>query len=58
MNAEIRQIRTAAEQGLADAFSQVKGKLPGAAPGAAMREAAFSQFEARGLPHRRVAEWE
>ena len=29
MNAEIRQIRTAAEQGLADAFGTVKAKLPG-----------------------------
>ena len=57
MNAEIRQIKTAAEQGLADAFSSVKAKLPGAAAVAAMREKAFATFEARGLPHRRVEEW-
>lgn len=57
MNAEIRQIKTAAEQGLADAFSRVRGSLPGAGAVAAMRDAAFSQFEARGLPHRRVEEW-
>jgi len=57
MNAEIRQIRTAAEQGLADAFSRAKATLPGAGPVAALREKAFSDFEARGLPHRRVEEW-
>jgi Fe-S cluster assembly protein SufD len=57
MNAEIRQIKTAAEQGLADAFSRVRGSLPGAGAVAAMRDKAFSDFEARGLPHRRVEEW-
>lgn len=57
MNAEIRQIKTAAEQGLADAFSQVRGSLPGAGAVAAMRDKAFSDFETRGLPHRRVEEW-
>lgn len=57
MNAEIRQIKTAAEQGLADAFSRVKGTLPGAKAVAALREKAFSEFEVRGLPHRRVEEW-
>ncbi|MDT3686385.1 MAG: Fe-S cluster assembly protein SufD [Pseudorhodoplanes sp.] len=57
MNAEIRQIKTAAEQGLADAFSRVRASLPGAGAVAALREKAFSDFEARGLPHRRVEEW-
>lgn len=57
MNVEVRQIKTAAEQGLADAFSRVRGSLPGAGPVAAMREKAFSTFEASGLPHRRVEEW-
>lgn len=57
MNAEIRPIRTAAEQGLADAFVRAKASLPGAGPVAALRETAFSEFEARGLPHRRVEEW-
>jgi Fe-S cluster assembly protein SufD len=57
MNAEIRQIRTAAEQGLVDAFSRAKGALPGAGPVAVLRDKAFSEFEARGLPHRRVEEW-
>lgn len=57
MNAEIRQIKTAAEQGLADAFSRVRASLPGAGAVTALREKAFSDFEARGLPHRRVEEW-
>ena len=57
MNAEIRQIKTAAEQGLADAFGKVKAKLPGTEAVAQMREAAFKHFETRGLPHRRVEEW-
>jgi Fe-S cluster assembly protein SufD len=54
--AEIRQIKTAAEQGLADAFAAARGRLPGATI-AGMREAAFESFEASGLPHRRVEEW-
>jgi Fe-S cluster assembly protein SufD len=57
MNAEIRQIKTAAEQGLAEAYRAAKDKLPGKGPVASLREAAFAQFEARGLPHRRVEEW-
>jgi Fe-S cluster assembly protein SufD len=57
MNAEIRQIKTAAEQGLAEAFSRVRASLPGAGDVAALRDRAFSEFEARGLPHRRVEAW-
>ncbi len=57
MNAEIRHIKTAAEQGLADAFARAKEKLPGAGAVAALRARAFSDFDARGLPHRRVEEW-
>jgi Fe-S cluster assembly protein SufD len=57
MNAEIRLIRTAAEQALVDAFSHARGTLPGGGPVATLREKAFSTFEARGLPHRRVEEW-
>ncbi len=56
MAAEIRQIKTAAEQGLAEAFAAAKAKLPGPDI-AGMREAAFETFEAKGLPHRRVEEW-
>jgi Fe-S cluster assembly protein SufD len=54
MNAEVRQIKTAAEQGLAAEWEQAKGRLPGSS---ALREAAFRRFEVRGLPHRRVEEW-
>jgi Fe-S cluster assembly protein SufD len=57
MNAEVRHIRTPAEQGLLDAFAAAKGKLPGDDRMAAAREAAFRRFEAQGLPHRRVEEW-
>ncbi|HKY87000.1 MAG TPA: Fe-S cluster assembly protein SufD [Pseudorhodoplanes sp.] len=57
MNAEIRQIRTAAEQGLLDTYAAAKGKLPGAGEVPALREAAFKVFEQQGLPHRRVEEW-
>lgn len=57
MNAEIRQIRTAAEQGLLDTFAASKAKLPGAGPVAALRDAAFKVFEQQGLPHRRIEEW-
>jgi Fe-S cluster assembly protein SufD len=57
MNAEIRQIKTVAEQALADAFSAVKGKLPGDGSVGELRKAAFETFEAKGLPHRRVEEW-
>ncbi|HVY00648.1 MAG TPA: Fe-S cluster assembly protein SufD [Pseudorhodoplanes sp.] len=56
MTAEVRHIRTAAEQGLVDAFAKVKARLPGETI-LAMREAAFEAFEAGGLPHRRVEEW-
>jgi len=57
MNAEIRQIRTAAEQALLDTFAASKAKLPGAGNVAALREAAFKAFEQQGLPHRRIEEW-
>ena len=57
MNAEIRQIRTAAEQALLDNFAAAKAKLPGAGDVAVLREAAFKVFEQQGLPHRRIEEW-
>jgi Fe-S cluster assembly protein SufD len=57
MNAEVRHIRTPAEQGLFDAFAARKGALPGGGAVAAQRAAAFGRFEAQGLPHRRVEEW-
>jgi len=57
MNAEIRTIRTAAEQALAQTFASTRAKLPGKGAVAALREDAFARFDAQGLPHRRVEEW-
>ncbi len=57
MNAEVRAIKTTAEQALADAYQAARGKLPGKGAVAALRENAFKQFDACGLPHRRVEEW-
>jgi Fe-S cluster assembly protein SufD len=57
MNAEVRVIKTPAEQGLADAYASAKGNLPGKGAVASLRDDAFRRFEAQGLPHRRVEEW-
>jgi Fe-S cluster assembly protein SufD len=57
MSADVRPIKTAAEQALADAFAAVKAKLPGADGVAAQRDAAFRRFASEGLPHRRIEDW-
>jgi len=57
VNAEVATIKTAAETGLAQAFSQARGRLPGNDAVAARREAAFDLFAKQGLPHRRIEEW-
>ncbi|MDI3471349.1 MAG: Iron-sulfur cluster assembly protein SufD [Pseudolabrys sp.] len=57
MTAEVRTIKTAAEQALAETYAKAKGTLPGAGTIATLRDAAFRQFDAQGLPHRRVEEW-
>jgi Fe-S cluster assembly protein SufD len=57
MNAEVRSIKTPAEQALSAAYADARGKLPGKGAVAALREDAFRRFEAGGLPHRRVEEW-
>ena len=54
MNADIRNMKTPAEQALSAAFVDARGRLPGLAE---LRARAFESFEARGLPHRRVEEW-
>jgi Fe-S cluster assembly protein SufD len=54
MPADIRNMKTPAEQALTAAYAGARGRLPGVAD---LREQAFSTFEARGLPHRRVEEW-
>ena len=58
MNAELRPIRTAAEQALADAFASAKARLPGERAIAALREDAFDAFDAAGpaAPPRRGME--
>jgi Fe-S cluster assembly protein SufD len=57
MNAEVRQMKTAAELALAETFAAARTRLPGARKIADLREAAFRRFDAQGLPHRRVEEW-
>jgi Fe-S cluster assembly protein SufD len=57
VNAEVTTIKTAAETALAQAFSQVRDRLPGDDTIAAQRAAAFDVFAREGLPHRRVEEW-
>jgi Fe-S cluster assembly protein SufD len=57
MAAEVRTIKTPAEQALSAAYEGARGKLPGSKTVVALREGAFKQFDVRGLPHRRVEEW-
>jgi Fe-S cluster assembly protein SufD len=57
MNAEIRPIRTTAEQSLSSNFESAKTRLPGGAEISRLRERAFAGFAEVGLPSRRVEEW-
>jgi Fe-S cluster assembly protein SufD len=57
MNAEVRPIRTAAEETLRRAFAGARAKLPGGSAIRTQRDAAFLKFEAGGLPHRRLEQW-
>jgi Fe-S cluster assembly protein SufD len=57
VNAELRPLKTAAETALVEQFGAARERLPGAGAIAALRAAAFEQFKAAGLPHRRVEEW-
>ena len=57
MNAEVRSVKTHAEQALREAYQAAKAKLPGDRKVVALREAAAARFEAIGLPNRRVEEW-
>jgi Fe-S cluster assembly protein SufD len=57
MNAEVRAMKTNAELALAEAYAAARLRLPGGGKVPALREAAFRQFEAHGLPHRRIEEW-
>jgi Fe-S cluster assembly protein SufD len=55
--AEVTPIKTPAEQALSAAYEGARGRLPGKGGIATLRADAFKQFEAQGLPHRRVEEW-
>jgi Fe-S cluster assembly protein SufD len=57
MNAEVRAMKTTAEQALAETYAAARPTLPGDGKVGALREAAFGRFEALGLPHRRIEEW-
>lgn len=57
MNAEVRPIRTPAEQALIGAIEAARGKLPGDTRAKELRDAAEKSFAEGGLPHRRVEEW-
>jgi len=57
MTAELRSVKTNAEQTLADAYQASKAKLPGGRKVVALRDAAAARFDALGLPNRRVEEW-
>ncbi|HEV2956643.1 MAG TPA: Fe-S cluster assembly protein SufD [Xanthobacteraceae bacterium] len=56
MSADVRPIRTAAEQAIADAFAARAAARAGD-PLAGRREAAFRRFVDEGLPHRRIEDW-
>ena len=57
MNADVRTMKTPAEQALSAAYGAARSTLPGKGAVAKLREQAFERFEERGLPHRRVEEW-
>ncbi len=57
MTAEVRSVRTPAEQAIAENFTQVLATLPGGPRVRAVREKAFALFRKDGLPTRRVEEW-
>jgi Fe-S cluster assembly protein SufD len=57
MGAELKIIRTAAEQALIERFPAAKASLPGGGEVVRLRDAAFDLIAKRGLPHRRVEEW-
>ena len=55
--ADITPMKTPAEQALSAAYEAARATLPGQGALKDLRAAAFKQFEARGLPHRKVEEW-
>ncbi|HVY18945.1 MAG TPA: Fe-S cluster assembly protein SufD [Bauldia sp.] len=57
MTAEVRTVRTPAEQAIVEHFETALPALPGGARVRQAREKAFAAFRKTGLPHRRVEEW-
>jgi len=57
MNADVRNLKTDAEQALSAAYVAARGSLPGKGAFTALRDDAFRRFDTSGLPHRRVEEW-
>jgi Fe-S cluster assembly protein SufD len=57
MNADVRNLKTDAEQALSAAYVAARGSLPGKGAVATLREDAYRKFDASGLPHRRLEEW-
>jgi Fe-S cluster assembly protein SufD len=55
--ADVKVIKTAAENALADAYAAARARLPGDGAIASQREAAFGVFAREGLPHRRIEDW-
>ncbi|MEO1205595.1 MAG: Fe-S cluster assembly protein SufD [Pseudomonadota bacterium] len=50
-------MKTKAEQAFSDAYSQVAEQLPGSDDVRVLRKKAIGEFDALGLPHRRIEEW-
>lgn len=57
MTTPAKILRTPAEEAMIERFGKVRNDLPGAASVKACRAEAFSVFERRGLPNRRIEEW-
>lgn len=57
MNAEVLSMKTGAELALAETYAAAKAQLPGDGKVAALREAAFRQFDDTGLPSWRIEQW-
>ncbi|HEY7019035.1 MAG TPA: hypothetical protein VH297_11255, partial [Gaiellaceae bacterium] len=57
MNADVLPMKSGAELALAEAYAAAKRELPGNGKVAALREAAFREFDARGLPTWRSEQW-
>ncbi len=57
MNAEIRPVRTSAEQALVASIDSARARFKGSAQLTKLRETAAKAFAESGLPHRRIEEW-